>query len=704
MAESAAEAHSNVFWFPITAGNEHIYDTFRLTPREGTRALYQIDAADKAMAIPFIKIWQVSRKSNSPINGTILSDMFTQPPQFGTSLGRAFGERPSVSIESVQVKNHMPMGWILWRDIDINIVIHRPDVLNDVSNQSRALGALLRPGNTFILRYGWTGGRNAALGPGGSHVEQRREYTKHEERVFQAWDQLVAARRAIIGVDQLPPPPPEPRFFKTIFTARTDVRFTITHYNFSILPDNQIKLTVHAKEDGMLDVSQALLTDQKEIDALWDAGHIRELWQKDPKSVNSTLIGQIVDHFQGRIDQASFSKEIEFPDPQNPQKKIKQTHRFIELQLVYDILFAQPIARALRNLGYRHVHLYFGVFQENLCKTLPTYDGGVDYGGFSIGHFQMRRDDVVRILSQVVTSGGEITVNNLMERFRAFLQGPDNNIWDMKTTGRASTSIPEPQTFVLLNPEAGYGRVQVVDRKRYLNLIGGVPGVNDQNYHKKKIEFIQNLQGILARNFIPYFSLFHQGSFFQDAKFEIVQDERMRSIFIANRNLPDRTNLIANQSGLARDADSGAAGPLLLYRSAIKGKITMIGNFVFSYAGYVWINFGVPDLNGLFYVMEKLDNVSKDGFTSTYGFQAEGSNPLGSPAQKGGPIEDVVRAKIMEFLGDPNFQVAPTAVSSPSETRQQAERDAGFLEGTLKTPVEGKTESDLVDTSNYPTK
>ena len=648
-------------WFPIDRWNEGEYDVIRRISLAGTKALYSIDAADKAKAVPYIEIWQVNRETNARVSASI-SNQFYQNADFGKSLGNQFGERPPISVESVQVKNHMPQGWIQWRDITINIMIHRPDVLNGISDQSKLLGSLMTPGRVFLLRYGWIGGRNAALGPGGQEEELRPEYNPPEEKKVQAWEEVmekIQEARAAIGFQTAYPQ--EPKFYKTIFRARDDVRFSVTHYNFTIMPDNQVKLTIHAKEDGILNVASSNIFDQDDLISKFEPGNLKNL-------VETQAAGQLLtsnfDYFNEKFKAGSFEREFNVPadinQPNGPKSPLKAD--FIELQLVFNILFAQPTVRALNNIGYKHVHLYFGAFQEKLCRTQVGYDGGQDYSGMSIGNFLMKTDDVKKILNEVISNGGQITVNNLMERFSSYLNSPA--IWDLSTSQREVTSVPEAQVFTIFNPEASYARIQLSDRKRYLSVLSPVH-MTQQNAGKTKSEFRKDLFKNLQRNYIPYFTLFHQSSFFQDAKFEIVQDERMRSLFIQARNQQNRTQQVVGTNPSSISADQGAIAPLVLYRSAVKGSIKMIGNFVFSYAGLVWINFSIPNIDGLFYVMQKTDNIGRDGFVSDYHMQAEGSNPLNTPPRwSGETAEDWVRQKIMACHQIYDFMSRPTSLET----------------------------------------
>jgi hypothetical protein len=124
-------------------------------------------------------------------------------------------------------------------------------------------------------------------------------------------------------------------------------------------------------------------------------------------------------------------------------------------------------------------------------------------------------------------------------------------------------------------------------------------------------------------------------TYIKDIKFEVVNDEQMKSIFIRRQIDKTRTDIAAND-GRNTQLYGGMPGFAMMYRSAIKGSFTMIGNFAFDVFGVMWFNFDIPAYDGLFYVLHREDTVDSTGFYTNITLQAEGSNPLkGAPAGRG---------------------------------------------------------------------
>ena len=132
-------------WHVIGSGSlypESRYDVISRLPVNGVNALKQISATDKAKAVPYAKIYNVDRNTN--VTGSEISTQFWEVPDFGKSLKKRFGERPNVSLESITVKNVNPKGFILYREVDISIKVHRPEVVfNNLDDQSSAVSSLM---------------------------------------------------------------------------------------------------------------------------------------------------------------------------------------------------------------------------------------------------------------------------------------------------------------------------------------------------------------------------------------------------------------------------------------------------------------------------------------------------------------------------------------------------------------------------------
>jgi len=186
----------------------------------------------------------------------------------------------------------------------------------------------------------------------------------------------------------------------------------------------------------------------------------------------------------------------------------------------------------------------------------------------------------------------------------------------------------------LYNPD-GPGTVQlwIIDRKRYLTRLA--LGMNEFSVGTEKSKYGSGAaaQSSVEALGVPFISLYDANSFLAGAKFEVVSDEQMKSIFI-RRNMELNRHEITGQNQNDLKIAGGEVESSLLFRSAIKGEITMIGNFVFNIMGLMWLNFGIRAWDGFFYVLSKTDKISNEGFTSTITVQAEGSNPAGVQSQQ----------------------------------------------------------------------
>lgn len=606
-------------WFSIEADTEKTYDVFRMIPKIGTQALYAINAADKARAVPFAKIEMVKSASNKKLG--VVSSIFTAPPSFGSPV--QFSERPVSSIESVTVKKVNPGGYILYREIDIDIVIHRPNALADASNRPSILD-LLQPGNIFLLEYGWRGGKNPVLGPGVYREEREDEYNPEELAELNEWRKSVSetenwnsSRPAGTPAREIPA---RPQFFGTVFTATDMVRFAVTNYNLSMEADGQVKVHIKAIEDGELQIRNTTIFDQEvlsgEVKGVPDFMKVASSPDELYKKITDTLAKLLREASESVSVTVKRNKDDRSPSTTAPMKMIR-------LKRVLDILFADPIVSGVKSLGYSDVHLYTGVFGAHTSDVNDSM-GSRSYANEPIGDFLLKLSDVEGILNKVTSTKGQITVYNLLQHIFRLIMDP--GIWDM---AQRDVTMPELALYTLYSPHSGKARLQIVDRKRYLSVLKSSQGMTYNNVAEVKGKI--KLSTFLNDNpFIPKFNLYHQGSFFQSANFDFVNDELMKSIFM-NRSIQKSREQIAGGVPSAAEVNNGMSQNLLLYRSAIKGTATVIGNFAFHLMGMVWFEFGIPQLDGLFYILSKVDKVDASGFTSTLTFQAEGSNPLGVP-------------------------------------------------------------------------
>ena len=591
-------------WVSITAATEEAKDPVIHRLVSGTADLYNIEAMDKARAVPYVKIQHVNRDTNEPI-GNALSNAFFRAPRFGQTMNDQFGERPSISLDNVTVKSVNPGGWILYREIDLELTVHRLPALHVTSGSGSPLGNLIVPGATFYMHYGWVGGSNPILGPGKRHRLAGTTVISdtEAEQNSQTGNGSTNANQKIV---------PD-------YPARRAVRFTVTHYNFTIQPDGQAKFHVHGIEDAELQIRSANIFNQGDDFPVPPA----DLSKADE------YLKTIAKYFTDKLVAVAKVREIQVPPKaaDNKSQPLMKHEYFIQLRDVLNILLAEPIVKGLVQLKFnrKNITLYTGVFNKAAPETNESYGviqgAPVKWADQPIGEFWMKYVDVQNILNGIIVSNGAITVYNVLRQIMSSISDP--SVWK-DLNADIQVSVPEIQLFTEFDPDSGSAYIFMVDRKRYLTRT--VAGINEYNVGQFKRNATK--RSFLKGAKIPDLKFYQKNSFFKSAQFEVVNDEQMKSIFIQKQLKPTRDQTATQNQG-ALLTTQGVRGALLLYRSAIKGSITMIGNFVYDMLGLVWITFGVPQLDGIFYVIQRVDTLSRDGFDTTITFQAEGSDPLG---------------------------------------------------------------------------
>ena len=606
-------------------------DTIRRITIDGVAQLKQISAADKAKAVPYVKIWRVIRGTNEAA-GPEITTQFWDVPKFGTSMNDRFGERPAMSLESVTIKNVNPRGFILYREVDIQIKVHRPDqVFNNLNDNSMALASLMTPGNVHMLTYGWQGGTNSMLSTGIP--------VYHKDGELHPDEKAMRERAKASGVPDTVPS-------KYTAPAKASVRFTVVTYDFSISADSQIDITIKGFEDGELNVREAALFDQRGMPKP-DVKAFQDL--KDDKKKAQAIQGHLksmVAVLTNKLNDPSVAIEKDV----KTDKGVVIKEKFIAMKDVMRILFSDPLSKAMTNLGYRHIHFYTGLFNKNAPVTVSSYLGQdlqrdpdlpsplLSKETMPIGKFMFKLSDITKILNDVITTKGQITVYNIIGKLFAIIQNV--NLYQKNKKSQIPGSVPEMHLVPIYNPDAaGYVQIWVVDRKRYLTSLD--PDLNeftvDSDANKSKYRNGTEVQSKVEGMGVPFISMYDANSFLAGAKFNVVADEMMKSIFI-RRNMELNRGQITGENQSTIVTSDGEMDSALLFRSAIKGDLTMIGNFAFNIMGLMWIHFGIRAWDGFFYVMSKTDKIDKTGFTTSITVQAEGSNPAGA-STKTKPVE-----------------------------------------------------------------
>lgn len=563
-------------FLPFSASG--ITKPFLSISQDSVSMLEGITSAEKALSVPLVRIWEVDPNTGKPAhadsNGNPklpLSVKFNSPPRFGESLdndAERYRERPGVSLERITIKNDAPRGFITYRTLELSFMVHRPDVIFEpLSSDGDTWSSLIIPGTVHVIEYGWRSGSGVKNG-------------------------------ILNGLGEGPIP------------AISRVRFTVTNYNFTMMTDNQIHVTVSAIEDSEFNLRQIELTGPKQTE-------VRKIKKRNPVDVYSDKGQPLLGELQKRIDDLSQRGE----------------GGLVKVKDILDVLFVPAISNAYKEIGYGEPKLYLGDFNERVGTPIERYRKA---SSNFIGDFQIPMKDVRDLFARlIVKEHQQITLQNfitpLFEIFR------DPRTWDRKKgkkdeAGNDVHTIPQIFMRTINNPAKNSAAVYIFDAEREFTKF-----TESDYYNFKKNPTREQLKKILKDKGVPFISFGKGNSYLFESQFEVVNDDQMKSLFINRFYAPTRDKLTqkpSKEQKLNRIPDASK----VLYSSAIQGDLNMIGNFAFDMFGLVWLDFGVPVWSGLFNVRAREDTIEPASFTTRISLVSEGIDPLDTQGRRGAKL------------------------------------------------------------------
>ena len=558
--------------------------------------LESIMAADKAQAVPRVLIWEID-----PTTGKALRDrgdgfakvpltvQTVTPPKFGASIDDKefrFRERPPVSLEKVVIKSKNPRGILSYEEIELTFTVHRPDVIfEDVEQNDRDVWAsLIVPGRAHAMEYGWsasTGVKNGILNGEG-------------------FDDGT-----------------------TVIPGRRQVRFTVVTYNFTILPDNSVRFMINAIELGEFNLRQAFLVKPKPPEE--QSGSPGENQSAKAKSRIKTDTDPYAED-RDELDQLLKKLQDRVGDGQKAAKNQKAGDKVVKFGTLLEVVFVPRIRDALTDMGMDVKAVHVGRFNKRAGKPSKKY-GGKDVGGQPISDFTFPLQEITAVFTELMSLGERLTVMNFVTPFLRLFEDPTR--WDR--TGEddpTKTTVPQV-TIRTIFRRLNNGKIEVTFyifdvNREYVRF---APSDRDKlklgAYTKSDIR-----QAVLDAG-VPYISLVRANSFVKEPNFQVVQDEQMKSIFM-RRYLTQSRNReqITSQPDVAAKQSTPPPDPRQLFSASIQGELTILGNFVFDIFQLVWLDFGVPQWDGPFNILEREDTVEAGEFTTKLKIVSAGTDPL----------------------------------------------------------------------------
>lgn len=566
-------------------------------PGEGTGLFYHVNqkaiehlerltAKDKAFTVPYLRMWQVDPRTGRPAFPDIpnspnqpkrpITLQAIEPPAFGSPTDLSFRERPVFSIDRLSIKSEAFKGRYSIQTMNLRIVIHRPDAIGVPPDDVDDFSSLIVPGNVHAVEYGWS---SAPI----------------TNPLFNGE-----------GINEHP----------VLIPARKTLYFTITNYNFGMSADRQIKVDIVAHESGMLNLRKFIVgtksatvnpTDAKEFQyATPDREAQKNFYATD----------------QGKAIISKTMKAV-----QDLRKNLVKGN--VLLKDLLNGVFADTIAEAFKESGYKNVKLRYGYCNKRAGKTSKKF-GSADMGDKPIGDFPIPMETVIKVMTNNFKAGLAMTVQNFMTPFVNMLNQVSN--WTNEAKARKSDGAPNqttPDVFIKVVPNGDSIGLFLLDAKR--EFAGVTP--DDMNKHflgpNATPERIREELGKLG---IPIISFLKANSYIRECEFQVIGDDKVKAHLI-QQYLGKDARVEGNKPSVA-DKKKSVDARNLLYSAAIQGNITTLGNFAFELFGLVWLEFGVNRWDGPFNVRAHEDVISRGVFETKFHLISAGQDPLGTQGRR----------------------------------------------------------------------
>jgi hypothetical protein len=561
--------------------------------QETVDLLESITPVEKAMAVPYMVIWQIDPTTGKPIHsddyGNPTSPLSLQtvvPPAFGAPVDVRFRERPPVSIRRMSAKTQNPRDLITYRQIELQFMVHRPDVIfGEADPTIDSFVSMITPGSVFAMRYGWRAGagvKNGLINGEGFHNDQVRP--------------------------------------RTNVPGNSTIRFVVTNYNFKINPDLEIEINVSAQEDGEFNSRQALIVPQTKfqiVSTLISISTVRDPYQDPP---GQSITQKIQDKTKNQIYKTKRK--------QRSQNGLPDVVSFEDLANVF---LAPALTDAYVSIGYNEPTLVLCDLNERCGEPAPQYTlqkKDTTHSAPNIGDFCMPVKEAEKILTDMLAAGKQLTLYNFMFPLMNVLNSPET--WDRTkaakdSSGAQNNTLPrlavrsviagKNVTFYVYDQEREFTKFSPSDHPTRYELLGGPPTR-------------QRVKEVCRQRSVPYISFLRGNSYIQDSSFSVVLDEKMKAIMI--EDYMDRTRSQVVDAQIKTKLNTGIDPRQLLYSSSITGKISMLGNFAFDIASLVWLDFGIVRWDGPFVVREIEDIIEPGSFLTQILLYSTGDDPLGT--------------------------------------------------------------------------
>ena len=555
---------------PFRKGPE--INPFAGSSQEPMHLLESITAMQLASCVPLIRIVKIDARSGKPAEDTrpLMFDL-VQTPQFG-ALGDDFGvdqdsfkERALVSLQSLAVEHKLSYGLMLFREITLNFVVHRPELVFDRASKI-PWRELLEEGMSFSLEYGWSADPTLVpndLFNGNGHVTENGLVIKSTQTVL-----LVVSR-----------------------------------YNLHLRQSGEVEVTVHALENGDIALRESRFSDAADSAFGPRFRFLTPLREDD--STNAQRMKLLLDNVTPRLSSGRGN--------------------MYALGDVLDTVVAPMVEAAARGFGYSGspgpVQMLLANFNRRAGRQSDQY-GGQDMSQRSLADFLLPATRIREVLSNHFAAGRSMFLHNFINIIIGMVNaaeawGPDQQ------EGRAKPEIMMKADTVRNQDGSVQLVLSIYDRKVITDVF------TDSDRLPLDQQTRENVMRLLKDKDVPVLEFATMGSLVLDASFEMQPDALLQAIQVdsAYRDRKDRVQTTAMPDVESRRGQAGAKE--IVPVSILEGEVTMHGNFVMESFALIWVEFfRSSSISGIFHILEKTDTLEPGRFTSKFKVISEGIDPL----------------------------------------------------------------------------
>jgi hypothetical protein len=535
--------------------------------------LEAISPAEVASCVPFVKIEKIDRFGKPSTDIRPLMYDLVQSPQFGAAAddfgldSDSFIERSLVSLNSVTVDFDQQYGNALHRQITMDFTVHHPAIV--FSRNSRvAWREIMMEGKSFTMEYGWKADPGFVKNPlfnGEGHVTESGQVLKSTQLIM----------------------------------------LIISSYEMHVMQNGEVKVTIHASENGDLALREMKFSDAFAISL--GGG------KSDPEdSENVKALRNLIGKMQ------------KFP--------VKGKGEYFLMGDILDQVVAPMVVAAGKTWGYDGVDLLLGNFNKDTGPQSDKYFGST-LEGHGIEDFRVPVDILMEELQLHFSQGRAFLLQNFITLIVGIMNRED--AWDGPPVG---TTYQKPH--ILLKSET-------VQTDRGIRLVIIVHDINvgshpftrkDDGRHRIPLDrqSPDEIAKKLHQLGVPALRFAKASTLILDASFQLQPDTLLQSIQVdlAYKDRKDRVQQskkpdVESRKGQARK------GELRIPVSIVEGEVQMYGNFAMEVFGQLWIDFfGSKEISGIFSIRGKTDTIEPGVFKSSFKVISEGLDPFNTRRQR----------------------------------------------------------------------